>query len=391
MRMKGNLGGESKNLENYSLTVLFITMSVSFIVVVEPSPYDLLMVLFMFLGLLFSVFVYNSMLATPFLLVLIFILSNLISSYFSINYSSAAFYFAITFYLALSWFGFVCTAGRFQLRFVETVLNGYLIAACLSVLIGVLAYVQLIPFSDYFLYYDRVKATFKDPNVFGPFLVAPALYALYKADSFNGISKLVFFGAFLFLSVGVLLSFSRAAWGNEVLAVFVYLLCFSSVPLKKRLVTLFLFFIAGLPVLFYLANSPLIEGLLQQRLSLQGYDQERFSTQREAFETGIANPLGIGPGQSEERFALAPHSLYARLFTENGLLGFGSFLAFMMLSLYQSFKNILLSEPIHKGIYVVIFATLTGLVFNSIFIDTLHWRHFWLMLGLAWCPIGWKR
>ncbi len=39
------------------------------------------------------------------------------------------------------------------------------------------------------------------------------------------------------------------------------------------------------------------------------------------------------------------------------------------------------------NLYFVIFASLIGLAFNSFFVDTLHWRHFWLLLALAWVPM----
>ena len=33
---------------------------------------------------------------------------------------------------------------------------------------------------DLFTRYDRAKALFKDPNVYGPFLILPAMYALQR-------------------------------------------------------------------------------------------------------------------------------------------------------------------------------------------------------------------
>ncbi len=33
-------------------------------------------------------------------------------------------------------------------------------------------------------------------------------------------------------------------------------------------------------------------------------------------------------------------------------------------------------------------SSLFGVLLNSFVIDTLHWRHFWLLLALPWVPLG---
>ena len=141
----------------------------------------------------------------------------------------------------------------------------------------------------------------------------------------------------------------------------------------------------SIPLLFWLAQSPFVVELFQSRLSMQGYDESRFERQKEAFLTGLTNPFGIGPGQSESTFQIAPHSLYARIITENGILSILLFIFFLLLSIhraYQSYKQSIGESAIY---FLLICASLIGLTFNSIFVDTLHWRHFWLLLALAWC------
>ncbi|QQZ07863.1 hypothetical protein I5776_12255 [Heyndrickxia vini] len=164
-----------------------------------------------------------------------------------------------------------------------------------------------------------------------------------------------------------------------------YFLFISNIPIKKRVITLLLCLIAGTFLLFYLGNTPLIANLLNERLGMQNYDTERFSTQKAAFEAGFSNLIGMGPGQSDENLEMSTHSLYARLFAENGLIGFLSFFVFFILSMLQALKRTLRSSYQVRGLYSIIFASLVGLIFNSLFIDTLHWRHFWLLLALAWC------
>ena len=66
--------------------------------------------------------------------------------------------------------GYVVTARRARL-----VLRGYLAAAVFASCLGVLALLGLIPGYDLLTESDRARALFQDPNVFGPFLIPPAL------------------------------------------------------------------------------------------------------------------------------------------------------------------------------------------------------------------------
>lgn len=368
---------------------LFLIMSLSSVVWIEPSPYDLLLLLFALLGCFCSFYGFHSRLLPPLLLLLLFLFANLLSAFFAKSASEAVSFLAITVFLAVSWLAVIGVSYRHPGVVMEKIFQGYAVAAFLAVLLGVGAYFLQLPFSASLLEFGRVKSLFKDPNVFGPFIVPAALYALYRAESSRSVRKLGYFGLFFLFLLGILLSFSRAAWGNCGLALGCYFLIISDIPLRKRLATLAVFLLAGTALFLALVHTPMIDGLLDQRIGLQHYDTDRFATQKAAFETGLSNPLGLGPGQIEQNFDLSTHSLYARIFTENGLLGFLSFGGFLLLGMAQSLK-LALGGAAGKagrgiGLYAVVFASLVGLAFNSFFIDTLHWRHLWLLLALAWC------
>ena len=53
--------------------------------------------------------------------------------------------------------------------------RAYILAALLATAAGYLGFFHLVPGSQIFLDNDRVSATFKDPNVYGPFLIFPLL------------------------------------------------------------------------------------------------------------------------------------------------------------------------------------------------------------------------
>jgi len=367
---------------------LFFTMAVSSFVVIEPSPYDLLIILIIIIGFAFSIYNFSREVIFPILMLCIFLISNLLSLFFIEEIGPSIFYTAISFYLALTWIGIIGMRNLLKWPYLQIILHGYLVSACISATIGILAYFQLIPNSEFFLMYGRVKALFKDPNVFGPFLVMPALFALSMTELKNTlyVKRIFYYISFFILFIGIILSFSRAAWGNFILSLLVFLSLYKGNFFKKRVNTIIFIVLIGIPGILYFIQTPMVEDLLASRLSYQGYDDNRFDTQIAALKVGFSNPLGIGAGQTEVILKTSTHSLYARLFVENGFLGFLSFLGVLIACIYKSFKSFINSDGDIAIFHLVVFTSLIGLVFNSFFVDTLHWRHLWLLLILAWIP-----
>ncbi len=96
-------------------------------------------------------------------------------------------------------------------------LKAYVIAAIASAVVGIAALKVPFPARSVFLYdAQRPKALFKDPNVFGPFLVPAAAIMLEEVIrprlfKWGSIRSLLFL---MILSSGVVFSFSRAAGLN---------------------------------------------------------------------------------------------------------------------------------------------------------------------------------
>lgn len=361
-------------------------MIFSSFVFIEPSPYDLLIAMILIVGFVFSVYTFKRAMIFPILMLCIFFICNLLSIYIVQASGASLYFFIITFYLAITWIGLIGIGSFINKSHLHLILHGYLISASVSAIIGILAYFGILPNSEFFLMYERVKVFFKDPNVFGPYLVVAALYAL-SVPEYKNLSPsktALYYSAFLLLVAGVVLSFSRAAWGNLVLSLLVYLSLVKVRFIKERLKTLLFLALIVIPVILFFIQTPMVQNLLMLRLSYQGYDDDRFGTQLAAFESGLENPFGIGAGQSEYVFNYSPHSLYARVFTENGLIGLLSFVLFLLVSMGKAFISFCHSKSENGVIYSLLFACLVGLVFNSFFVDTLHWRHFWLVLAFAW-------
>jgi hypothetical protein len=79
------------------------------------------------------------------------------------------------------------------------------------------------------------------------------------------------------------------------------------------------------------------------------------------------------------------HSLYARTLAEHGVPGLAALSLFILILLIGTCFRALQEITRPYGLSAkVVAACMAGLALNSAVIDTIHWRHFWLVLALAW-------
>lgn len=271
----------------------------------------------------------------------------------------------------------------------------FLAAALISFLAGFLGWLGLQPqllMDDEF----RVKGLFKDPNVFGPFFV-PAILLLIsdlRQRKILPASAFLHTVLILLLTLGVISSYSRAAWLNlgvgTAVLFFLQYRSLERVPpdhSQSRILAVLMITFLLLAGLFF---SPLmketgIPEFLQERAQFQNYDTERFIAQQGGLILLWEHPFGIGPGQFKNQidqvthFRIDAHSLYVRTMVESGLSGLLFFAAIFLL-----LKGLLSGHRSGTSLHnAVLFAILAGLLVNSIVVDTIHWRHFWFFFGLA--------
>jgi O-antigen ligase/polysaccharide polymerase Wzy-like membrane protein len=263
----------------------------------------------------------------------------------------------------------------------------YVIGATASSILGVLALFGSYPGSHLMLYDPhRTMGLFKDPNVFSGFLVpAAAILVDEIADPqrlrWRFRTKVCCLTA---VAGGLLFAFSRAAWLNAALAIAlvitVHLIRNGGVRQAARLVLPMLAVGAAGYGLLAVTHST---GFLESRSHLQTYDQQRFATQSEALHDATRHLFGFGPGQVEVNLPLASHSLYARVAYEQGVPGLVALAAIFALTLWAALH--LAARRTHTGVGgAALLGSWVGLIANSFFIDTLHWRHLWIIGGLIW-------
>jgi O-antigen ligase len=123
---------------------------------------------------------------------------------------------------------------------------------------------------------------------------------------------------------------------------------------------------------------------LAERARPQTYDTERFSGQRAGLAPAEEYPLGAGPGQFESIAGISAHSTYARAIGEQGFLGLLALIALLGFTLGAGLRNAVRGRDTYGIGAAALAGAWCGLLANSAFIDTLHWRHLWLVAGLIW-------
>lgn len=368
--------------------LLAITVLTGAVVRMEPAPYDLLMLLTMGLGSLLVLPRLRPSLALPGLLAAAFLLANAISLTLAAELSRGVVFFAVTAYLLLSAAWIAGWLERFGTPLLRTILHAYALAALLGGAVAVAAYFGVGPGAALMLPKGRLQGLFKDANVFGAFMV-PAV-VLAAARVFEARPDRRRFAAVGVVGLlAVLLSYSRGAWINLAVALLTYtgLRVLSGRARASMGVVLGAALALGLLVL--VIDHPTVRQMLEIRASTQGYDDDRFANQAAALALGWEHPWGLGPGATEHRLTISAHSLYVRALMENGVLGLWAMAGLLVLSQARAAWAALESrDPETSRLLAVVAAALAGAAVESAVIDTVHWRHLWLLLALAWAPRG---
>jgi O-antigen ligase len=247
---------------------------------------------------------------------------NLLSAVQVFDLERAASFFLITLFLAALglWLcGYVVSRRRARL-----VLRGYLFAATTSAALGVLALFVPMPAAEVLTEGGRARGLFQDPNVFGPFLIPALLIVVEEIVKPRLLTsrlptKLLMAAV---LALGVLFCYSRGAWLNLAIGLFVM---GATLSLRRggarRALALGL--VAGVAAAVVGATVVATGSgdFLAERAQPQTYDQHRFSGQRASLESAWTYPFGVGPGQFEGVAQISAHSTYARVLGEQGFPG----------------------------------------------------------------------
>ena len=66
------------------------------------------------------------------------------------------------------------------------------------------------------------------------------------------------------------------------------------------------------------------------------------------------------------------------------MLGLAALLSLLIGTLIVACRNVVMGRDTAGLSSTALLAAWVGLLANSVFVDTLHWRHLWILAGLIW-------
>jgi hypothetical protein len=382
--------------KNRALIKLISTFAVGFgvflsgFVIDEPAPYELYMAGLIAIWALFGLRLSRSVAALLAILV-VFNIGGLVSLAQMPDLKMAPMYIAVSLFLGITavFFAAIINADH---RVLRAIFRAYILAAIATSLLGILGYFDAFPGAELFTRYGRAMGAFQDPNVFGPFLMLPLAWLVHGVLVGDLRALPLRLIPILVLTLGIFLSFSRAAWGMAALIIAgLALLLFIRDP--NPLFRMRIILLAGLAVVFVLLavvvalQIPSVADLFTARAQLvQDYDNAqfgRFARHWYGLLLSIDHPLGIGPLEFGPIFGEDTHNIWLKAALDYGWIGFISYLTLTMLTLGLGLRILFRERPWQPFLLCTFLVYVAHVAIGNV-IDTDHWRHFWLLIGIIW-------
>jgi hypothetical protein len=378
----------ARAIRNGAVWLLFAS---GFLVFIEPSPFEiafgLVTLVYVFTGLKISV------LFLPLILLLItYNIGGGLSLMGVAEEPRAIWFVAISVYMAVMAIVIAAIFSEDTQRRLALMKSGYALAAVIASIAGILGYFDIAGTFEYFTRNGRAMGTFKDPNVFSTFMVLPIV--MIVQGFFLGTHKRPFVAGMilLILAAGEFLSFSRGAWGVTVGSVALcLLLSFLTAPSARLRIRIVLISMIGLVLFITLLMVALqfdeIRATFEVRASLdQDYDKGemgRFGNQLRSIPLLLDLPNGFGPMFFREFFPEDPHNTFLNAFASYGWLGGISYLGLIVITMVVGWSLVFKRTPWQDDA-IAVWSCFFFLIVQGMQIDTDHWRHFYVQLGMTW-------
>jgi hypothetical protein len=361
------------------------------IVVVEPAPYEFVVVLAMVVFLATGMPLRAAHI--PLLLLLVaYNIGYLIGVVPVLTEEGTVMWTAVSCFMSVTTLFFALALTEDTERRLDMLLKGYLAVAVAVALFGILTYFHLLPGSDTFMFASRSRSTFKDPNVLGAFLVLPTVLSLQR--TMTGRLRDFLVGSLMtaVLAIELLLAFSRGAWGAFGVAValmlgLTYLTCGSGRERRRIILIAALGTVVLGALIVVVLSLPQVSGLFEERASLvQSYDAGRFGRFGRHIlgaQLALDQPFGIGPLQFSKYFPEDPHNSFLDSFMAGGWISGAAYLALTLVTLTIGLRYVFVRTP-WRAAHIALYATFVAEVGESYIIDVQHWRHYFLIMGVLW-------
>jgi O-antigen ligase len=385
-----------------TLAATLIIFASSMFVIIEPAPFDILaLTACLLLAITGRLETINLNLLVA--LVVAFGLVRLATLFVAEDLFESARFFGITTYLTVCSFLYAGYIARCGPNVVRRAIWGLYTGAAFTAAVVALTRLGVLPLADIVFYAnDRARGFFKDPNVLGPAAIPIAVLALAQIRQ-SGSIKANFMHAVMFAVATwlVFMSFSRGAWLAYIVAVMVFIgirLLQVNGQRALGLISLTAALLGGgLAVISYSADSFGLSEFARNRFERKAYDDDRFAVQEYLLEESVENMFGHGPGQANVYGELlgasgsaAAHSTYVRIVFEYGLLGAFVFLLLILATLRTALQGVRFGNE-WSWFYAAMFACIAALLVSGLAVDTLHWRHQWIVVAFVWGIAAWQK
>jgi len=383
----------SVRVETLRSATLWFFVACGATAIVEPSPYE-----FMFF-VAFAAYARGGLAFDPTMAPLIVWLAlmnagGLLALAPFTEDDKAVMFVFVSLYMALTAVFFAAVVAGDPLPRMRVIRSSYAVAGVVAAAIGVLGYFNVAGLGPLFTLYDNERASgpFKDPNVFGPFLIPPIVWILQDLLLGRARRPLIGVAAIGVMTFGAFLSFSRGAWGDYAasigLLVVLTFLAAPSVRLRRRVAALAIVGTSGLAILLAVALSvPEIRDIFVERATLSQYydvgEMGRFGDQLRSLPLLLERFFGFGPLQFRHVLDQDPHEVYLNAFASYGWIGGLSFLAFTASTLVVGWRLVFAPGP-YRMEAIAVWSCLLVQMIQGLQIDTDHWRHLYLLFGLLY-------
>lgn len=372
---------------------LFIWLFIAsgWFVIIEPAPYEMLFLLTLILMLPNGLRFHAATMPMLFFLIL-YNIGGAISMWPVSGLPDTKKFVIISVYMAATGIFVSNLVADDTERRMAIIKNAYVIAAVIATINGLIGYFNIGGMEATWAPLQRAQGTFKDPNVYSTFIIPPFIFLVQGLvlgkQKWPVLSAL----ALLFISAGLFFAFSRGAWvnsaGSAAMLIGLMFLLTPSPRLRTRIILLSIFGLIALAVM--IAGALSVEKIrllfLERANFLNSYDAGetgRFGNQLRSLSYLLELPNGFGPLQFSKHFFQDPHNVYLNAFASYGWLGGFSYFALTLSTIYIGFKTVFTRSP-WQWTALAVWCPLFFVMLQGIQIDTDHWRHFHLLLGLMW-------
>jgi len=369
---------------------LFFIILISGFVFIEPSPYEFAIVPLAFACLIAGVTIRRELLPMIWLL-LLWNIGGAIAYFRVADRELTGRFVIITLFMAVSAIIFASVFSTDSVRRLRILRAAYIIAALFVATIGIIGYFNLTAgLGELFAPGGRARGPFKDPNVYAPFLILPILFLLQSMLS-RGV-RILPTATVLVILLGFFLSFSRGAWIHFLLSgvIMLGLMIVTAENHRTRIRLILLGAVCvgllAMAMVAALSIDPIADMFKQRAQVVQTYDvgsTGRFTLQNLALTEILNHPFGMGPFAFGEAYGYQQHNVYLQAFLVYGWIGGLAYVALIVLTLVVGLGATLKRTP-WQPYLIPVYATFVGVVGEGIVIDTDHWRHFFLLLGIIW-------